>query len=158
MIKRIEIWDLDGCVIDSSHRYSTIIKDGKEVINLPYWRENSVPEKIAQDTLLPMAKVYRQSLEDKDCFVIVATARVCQQADIDYVNNILGKPDYFICRKEGDNTSGGLLKEKGIRKLLNLKQFKDAELHVFEDNHSYLKHLCMAFNCLGTFIPSKQGH
>ena len=46
------IFDLDGTTIDSSHRQNTL-PDGS--LNLDAWVRNNTPEKIARDSLLPMA-------------------------------------------------------------------------------------------------------
>ena len=52
-----------------------------------------------------------------------------------------------------------LLKILGLKKILNLKQFKDIKDIIFyEDNTSYLKQVCDYFNIRGVYIPSKQGH
>ena len=50
MIRNISIFDLDGTVIDSSHRQATK-PDG--TLNLEHWFENATPDKIAQDRILP---------------------------------------------------------------------------------------------------------
>ena len=162
MIKAIHIYDMDGTVVDSSHRYKTIIReDGKEVIDLPYWRKYDKPEYIWQDSLLPLAEQYKEDLKNPEIYVVIATARLCYESDVNYqyIEQVLGLPDKFIHRKETDgNTSGALLKIKAIRPLLNLKQFKSAMIHVFEDNIDYLKKMVDTLGGMGHYIPSKQGH
>jgi hypothetical protein len=160
MIKRLAIYDMDGTIVDSSHRYQTLTKNDKEVIDLAFWRENCTPEKIAQDTLLPLASQYQADLKDTECYVIIATARVMIQADFDFINNVLGTPNYIIYRKQGDNQSGGTLKIKGLQKFFNLKNFKTAFTNAcfYEDNTSYLKAVCDYFKIKGLYVPSKQGH
>lgn len=56
MQQRNIIFDLDGTVIDTSHRYRNG-PDGH--IDLEYWFANSTPEMIAQDALLPLARIWR---------------------------------------------------------------------------------------------------
>lgn len=152
-MKRIAIYDMDGTIVCSLHRYRTI--DDK--IDLAYWREN---EPLAmQDSLLPLSEQYQKDLTDKDCYVIIATARVLHNPDLQFINDILGMPDYIISRKDGDSRSGGLLKVLGLKKLFSLRQFHSVKDIVFyEDNVNYLKAVCDYFNIRGVYIPSKQGH
>lgn len=72
------IFDLDGTVIDSSHRHATLA-DGS--LDLAHWRENATPEKIAKDGLLPLARVMR-SLHNAGHHLIICTARYMQLADL----------------------------------------------------------------------------
>jgi hypothetical protein len=152
-IKRVQIYDMDGTIVCSLHRYRAI--DGIR-IDLDYWRDNQ--DKVMGDSLLPLAEQYQADLADPECFVIIATARVMGALDYKFVAEILGQPDYLISRKEGDSISGGLLKIKGLQKFFNLKNFKDAEITFYEDNIQYLKTVCDKFGIRGVYIPSKQGH
>lgn len=153
-MKKVSIYDMDGTIVCSLHRYKTI--DNK--IDLQYWRDNEY--RAMGDSLLPLAAQYQADLKDNDCFVIIATARVLREADYNFINTVLGKPDHIISRKDNDSRSGGLLKILGLKKLFSLKQFsKVKETAVFyEDNTSYLKAVCDYFNITGVYIPSKQGH
>ena len=65
------IFDLDGTVIDSSHRKATL-PDGS--LDLDHWIENCTPEKIAGDSLLPLAGYMRQVYPHHE--VLICTARV----------------------------------------------------------------------------------
>ena len=151
-ITRIAIYDMDGTIVDSTHRYRTI--DNK--IDLEFWRNNQ--HLAMQDTLLPLACQYQADLLDAQCYTIIATARVMNQPDYRFVDEILGSPDYLISRKDGDSISGGLLKINGLTKFFNLKNFRDAAAVFYEDNISYLKAVCDKFNIRGVYIPSNQGH
>jgi len=155
MIKRIAIYDMDGTIVCSLHRYRTI--DNK--IDLAYWRDNEY--RAMNDSLLPLADQYKKDLVDNDCYVIIATARILHEPDMLFINTVLGKPDHIISRKENDSRSGALLKVLGLNKLFSLKQFskiKSDMIIFYEDNVSYLKAVCDRFNCTGVYIPSKQGH
>ena len=156
MIKRLAIYDMDGTIVDSSHRYRTIMRDGKECIDLEYWRANEC--RAYDDQLLPLAEQYKKDLADPECYVIIATARVMGAADWAFVNDKLGMPDYFISRKAGDSQSGGTLKIKGLQRFFNLKNFRNAAAVFYEDNTSYLKAVCDKFGITGVYIPSVQGH
>jgi hypothetical protein len=154
-MKRVAIYDMDGTIVCSLHRYKTI--DNK--IDLQYWRENE--HRAMNDSLLPLAEQYKKDLADNDCFVIIATARILHKPDMMFIETVLGKPDHIISRKENDSRSGALLKVLGLNKLFSLKQFskiKSDMIIFYEDNVSYLKAVCDKFNCTGVYIPSKQGH
>lgn len=154
---KLRIYDMDGTIVDSSHRYRTIIgPDNIERIDLDYWRANEY--RAMEDGLLPLAKQYMADLVDPETYVIIATARVMGDADWQFVNEILGKPNYFISRKAGDSQSGKTLKIKGLQKFFNLRNFRAADAIFYEDNIQYLKAVCDHFNITGVYIPSVQGH
>ena len=123
----IHVYDLDGTVISSSHRYRTI--PGENRIDLEHWRANDIPEMIAKDSLLPHAAQYMADIKNPRIYVIVATARACVPGDANYkfLRDRLAMPNKFIHRKGvNDNRKGAKLKIDGIRPLLNLKQFQNA--------------------------------
>lgn len=156
-IQRVAIYDMDGTIVDSSHRYRTIIDQNGERIDLDYWRDNEY--RAMGDSLLPMAEQYFIDLADINCFTIIATARVMHKPDWDFVAEKLGMPDYFISRQDGDSQSGKTLKINGLAKFFNLAWFKNApDIVFYEDNVQYLKAVCDRFNIRGVYIPSKQGH
>jgi hydroxymethylpyrimidine pyrophosphatase-like HAD family hydrolase len=155
-ITKVSIYDMDGTIVNSLHRYRTIIDDNGERIDLDYWRENEY--RALDDSLLPLAEQYKADLRNENCFVIIATARVLRDADNQFISEILGEPDYIISRKDGDCISGGKLKINGLAKFFNLLNFKDAEFTFYEDNVQYLKAVCDRFNIRGVYVPSKQGH
>jgi phosphoglycolate phosphatase-like HAD superfamily hydrolase len=155
-IKRVAIYDMDGTIVDSLHRYRTIVSEAGERIDLDYWRENQ--HRAMQDSVLPLADQYRADLQDPACYVIIATARVMNAPDWQFVADVLGLPDYFISRAEGDTQSGKTLKINGLAKFFNLLNFRDADFVFYEDNVEYLKAVCDRFNIRGVYVPSKQGH
>ena len=157
-IRKISIYDMDGTIVDSSHRYRTVMdSQGNTKIDLEYWRANEY--KAMDDGLLPLADQYMAELIDPSVYVIIATARVmASSADWKFVDEILGKPDYLISRKPGDSISGAQLKINGLQKFFNLRQFRKADAVFYEDNTLYLKAVCDHFNIRGVYIPSKQGH
>jgi len=164
-IKKIKIYDLDGTLINSLHRYRTI--NGK--IDLTHWRQNDTPEMVMNDSFLDLFEWLKVDLTRKDTFVIFATARACVKNDHNYKflehHGIM--PDMFIHRQGEHDTRGGAeLKINAIKPLLNLKQFKNATIHIFEDNISYLHDMVIALKgdfsegrkVVGHFVPSQQGH
>lgn len=155
-IKRVAIYDMDGTIVDSSHRYRTIVDDKGERIDLDYWRENEY--RAMDDKLLPMATQYHADLADPECYVIIATARVMNAPDWQFVREVLGEPDYFISRRAGDTQSGKTLKINGLARFFNLVNFKGADFVFYEDNVAYMKAVCDRFNIRGVYVPSVQGH
>jgi len=162
MIKKIKIYDLDGTLIDSSHRYRT--KNG--AIDLQHWRENDTRKNVLEnDTFLDLYEWLKVDLKRNDTFVIFATARACTYNDHNYEflknNDIV--PDMFIHRMGDTDTRGGAaLKIEAIKPLLKLPKFKNATIHIFEDNIQYLHDMCLALNdnhkLVGHFVPSEQGY
>lgn len=155
MIKEIHIYDMDGTIVDSSHRFR-VGSNGK--IDLQYWLDNCTPEKIEKDTLLPLANQYKKQLADPSVYVIIATARVLEAADWNYIKNVLGMPNKVVSRNgRSDTRKGADMKIAGLRFLKNLKQFRNATKHFYEDNKDYLYPVAKYLNAKAHFIPSKQG-
>lgn len=153
---RVAIYDMDGTIVDSSHRYRTMTVNGVEKIDLEYWRANEY--RAMEDGLLPLATQYRADIANPDVFVIIATARIIRERDMQFITEILGMPDYIISRGVTDNRSGAVLKIKGLQRFFNLRQFRLADAVFYEDNVSYLKAVCDHFQIRGIYIPSVQGH
>lgn len=156
MIKYVSIYDMDGTIVCSLHRYRTMTTDAGERIDLDYWREN---QRLAlNDALLPLATKYMEDLNNPECYVIIATARELHAPDMQFIDEVLGMPDYIISRSHGDSQSGATLKINGLAKFFNLKPFKGAQFTMYEDNATYLKAICDRFYIQGVYVPSKQGH
>ena len=103
------IYDLDGTVIDSSHR----LGDG----SLDDWFANNTPDKIARDRLLPLAQ-HLQMQNKKGNATAVCTSRQMTYAEYMILkrNNI--DPVFILSRKHGDNSSCGAMKLDLIRKFV----------------------------------------
>ena len=129
MIKNITIFDLDGTIIDSSHRQATLA-DG--TLNLPAWKENSTPEKIFADTVLPLATQVRRRQKAGD-YVMVCTARNMSDADYEFLQDVGICPNKIISRPDGNDTPDGELKAKQLNSFLSLKQFAKANKVMFDD-------------------------
>jgi phosphoglycolate phosphatase-like HAD superfamily hydrolase len=71
------IFDLDGTVIDSTHRQATKA-DGS--LDLDHWFENNTQDKIMRDSLLPLANSMR-ALMATGHKIVICTARAIQPAD-----------------------------------------------------------------------------
>ncbi len=157
-MKRIRIFDMDGCIVCSRHRYRSVKQtDGVERIDLQYWRDNEY--RAYDDSLLPMADEYKRFLACPDTFVVIATARVLNDPDRRFIADKLGQPNHIISRAADDSRSGGLLKVLGLKRLFALKQFHGiTDIVFYEDNVSYLKTVCDEFGIRGVYVPSVQGH
>lgn len=155
-IKRVAIYDMDGTIVCSLHRYRTIVDERGERIDLDYWRANEY--RAGDDSLLPLAEQYKADLNDANCYTVIATARILRDADNTFIRDVLGEPDYIISRPEGCDISGAKLKVAGLAKFFNLVNFRDAEFVFYEDNVQYLKAVCDRFNIRGVYVPSRQGH
>jgi len=107
------IFDLDGTVIDSSHRQNTR-PDGS--LDLAHWIENNTPEKILADSLLPLAEKMR-SVRSANDRVAVITARVIQDADLAFLKRNDLRFDYLYSRAQGNHTPDDLLKRRAVLKL-----------------------------------------
>lgn len=145
-IKNISIFDLDGTVIDSSHRQATK-PDG--TLNLDHWFENATPEKIAEDKVLPLATQIRRRSKAGD-FTIICTARTLGFADFEFLAEHGLCVDKIISRPAGNMEADGKLKAKQLASLFNLKQFQIANKVMFDDApsvRSSLRKLGIAVIC-----------
>ena len=130
MIKQISIFDLDGTTIDSSHRQ---VADSKGNLDLNKWFENAIPSKIFKDKLLPLASQIRRRNKKGD-YTIVHTARNMTFADYEFLMDNGICPDKIISRPKGNMVADGVLKRKQLSSLFNLKQFKNSNKVIFDDN------------------------
>ena len=158
MIKAIHVFDFDGTLVDSSHRYR-LGDNGK--IDLPHWRANEY--RAMDDVPLPLCNTFRALRDSANDFVMVATARIwCPVTEAFVAKHDLAS--HVVARKGADDSRGGVpLKVAGIKRLLNLRQFaKVEEMHVYEDNLDYLTGIISAFSgqfkTVPHFFESQQGH
>jgi hypothetical protein len=158
-IKQIHIYDIDGTVVDSLHRYRTIVKPcGGLAIDFPFWVINRVLA--SNDKLLPLAKQYQNQRRNPEIFVVAATARCMIHTETAHIANVLGWPDYMISRKHGDERSGSVLKIEGLHKMFAaFPELQNVKKRFFyEDNQDYLTAVSESHNLTGIFVPSKQGY
>ena len=142
------IYDLDHTVIDSTHRQATLA-DGS--LDLAHWIENNTPEKIAQDSLLPLAKQMRENFK-RGAEIVVCTARVLQCADYEFLREHGLRAHAILSRPIGDNTSDHLLKERLLREYARKRGISWARFCKFstmlDDNQNVIAHL----NRLGLYV------
>ncbi len=102
------IFDLDGTTINSTHRHG----DG----TLADWQKNATAKNIANDSLLPLAKGWKQ-IDRKHHTIVVMTARVMGWADHKFLSDNGLFPDYMYSRPAGVTTPDDILKYRMILQL-----------------------------------------
>ena len=105
-----KIWDLDGTVIDSSHRYSTLANGD---IDLPKWIADNTRENIERDTLLPLARLMQSNYAHGD-IVIICTARVLGVWDKVFLADHGIKAHFILSRALGDNRGDADMKRQKL--------------------------------------------
>jgi hypothetical protein len=110
MLKTLNIFDLDGTVIDSSHRreYNA---DGTLDINA--WRK-CTRDMIMRDSLLPLASVMRELIASNK-MVAICTSRVLNETDWEYLEMHQILPRIIISRVEGDTTPDAEFKTRELQ-------------------------------------------
>ena len=131
MLKKIHVYDLDGVLVDTSHRYRNLPNGS---IDLDYWLANHTPEKIAKDVILPLSRQYLADCLNPEIYTVICTARVYHVWDIEFIVGRLGAPDKLIMRPENDLTPDGLYKRRELVRLFNLRQFAKLPRYYWEDN------------------------
>jgi hypothetical protein len=106
-MNRYKIWDLDGTVIDSSHRYSTLANGD---IDLPRWIADNTRANIEQDKLLPLARLMKSNYRQGD-IVIICTARVLGVWDHVYLADKGIKANFILSRAKGDTRGDAEMKK-----------------------------------------------
>jgi len=134
---RIYIFDLDGTIIDSSHRATHDINGN---IDLEGWKEKSTKEFIFNDALLPLYAKLQEVYKNGD-MVILCTARELGKWDLEYIHMHNIYYDRIISRPKGNITTDWKLKKAQCRYLFNLPQYRNIEKWFFDDNWSNLEAL-----------------
>ncbi len=131
MFKKIHVYDCDGVLVDTSHRYRNLSNGS---IDLAYWIANRTEEKIKKDKLLPLAKQYMSDCLNPEIYTMLCTARVYPPLDIAFIVSYLGYPDYLMMRPHGNVEADAMLKRRQLQRLFNLKQFKPLPRFFWEDS------------------------
>ena len=93
-IKRVSIYDMDGTIVCSMHRYKT---DSTGKIDLQFWRDNQ--HLAMSDKLLPLAEQYKKAAQDVDFYEKTAlpqAKRLIDLADISRRNGEIGYAEWSI--------------------------------------------------------------
>jgi len=134
---KIRIYDLDGTIIDSSHR-AKMDQNGK--LDLEHWKANNTKENIFNDDLLPM---YWQLVNDykNGDIIILCTARELTKWDWEYIHSMGIYYDYVKSRPIGENMTDWKLKRNLLNPFFNLKPFNKIVKYFYDDNDSNLAQL-----------------
>ncbi len=153
MFKKIHVYDCDGVLVNTSHRYRNL---SNGTIDLPYWFANRTQANIAKDSLLPLAVQYLSDCFNPEIYTILCTSRAYHAWDVEYIVNRLGNPDKLLMRPVGNMEDDAVLKRRQLQRLFNLRQFKKLPKRFWEDNAKNIVACRDLFN--ETFlIQSNQG-
>ena len=94
------IFDLDGTVIDSTHRQGDTLDD---------WRRLDTAKNVALDSPLPLLDQMRDAIAD-DLDVIVCTSRVMAGRDFRWLDDHGIRGIDILCRAPSDNRTCGFFK------------------------------------------------
>lgn len=154
--KAILIFDLDGTVIDSHHR-TPLFPDG--TLNLAAYIEKHTPENVAKDTLLPLARIMKAAWQAGH-EVWVCTARDMHAEDYAflekhglYYHKIFSRDQ---CKTESHyKMRDGEYKAKWLN-LLNLKQYKDRLVVMFDDAKPVMSKLRSKFPVINAIKANRR--
>lgn len=153
--RKIKIYDLDGTLVNSSHRYRNLPNGS---VDIEHWLENSTAEKVSKDTLLPLSEEYKKDIADPNVYVVIITARVETKYCRKYIEENLGLPDQLIFRPEGNTEPDYILKIREVNKRIRrIPTLGTKSVFFYDDNFKNVR----AFAQLGiqsTYVPSNQGH
>lgn len=144
MFKRIHVYDLDGVLVDTSHRYRT---DKNGATDIQYWVENSTAKKMAKDKILPLAKQYIHDCIDPEIYCILCTVRAMHVLDLQYIVGHLGMPDKILMVGESKPpyTKDHILKRRALQRMFNLIQLQKLPRTLWEDNQITIDRLSDMF-------------
>ena len=129
MFERIHTYDLDGVLVDTSHRYRNK-PDG--TIDLDYWFAKMHLRD--QDSLLPLAKQYMADCANSSIYVIICTSRTYNPDDVAFIHEKLGAPNKLIMRPYGNMEADAKLKRRALQRIFNLRQFQKLPRKFWDDN------------------------
>jgi hypothetical protein len=141
--KRIHVYDLDGVLVDTSHRYRNT-PEGK--IDLVYWFKMRTKENISKDKILPMAKQYIDDCLNPEIYTVICTSRMYHENDIEFIVGYLGAPDKLLMRPEGEKGRDDFLKYNQLRRLFNIHEFQKLPRALWEDNKQNIRTLAPLFS------------
>ena len=123
MLKTLNIFDLDGTVIDSSHRRQ-YNPDG--TLNIAAWRK-CTRDMIMRDSLLPLARIMRELIATNK-MVAICTSRVLNETDWEYLETHQILPRIIISRVEGDTTPDAEFKTRELKWSFNALTLRQSQM------------------------------
>ena len=143
----IFIFDLDGTVIDSSHRQRNSLDD---------WFKMNIRANIFKDIALPLGEKIGQ-LYRRGYKVLICTSRSLSRHDLEYLYDILEVPTgvKLVSRRHGDNTPSFTMKKKKLSYLENFKHSREKVKILIDDEQDNLNSFEeLGGNCYG--MPPNQ--
>jgi hypothetical protein len=111
------IYDLDGTVVCSKHRYRSLENGG---IDLPFWIKSNTRANCFKDSLLPAIRTMRRDYNDGHN-IIVCTARVLSEHDYQFFD-VMNIPFHvMLSRPIGNTQNDADLKEWHLRRYASEK-------------------------------------
>ena len=145
----IAVFDLDGTVLDSSHRALLNEQGG---INIEEWRTHT-REQILNDSEFPLISYMRDCIENPSVRVWICTSRNLSRADYELLENLgIRGADLILSRDRNDNREDVAYKIAKIRGKLNLPSVSKRE-RVFFDDRADIR---QAMGKLGFVCPAPQ--
>ena len=145
----IAVFDLDGTVIDSSHRALTNEKGG---INIENWRTHT-REQILNDKELRSFRLCEILQANPNIRTWICTSRNLSRADRDLLDNLgIRGADLILSRDRNDNREDVPFKLAKIKKRINLPSIRGREKIFFDDRADIRK----AMSELGFTCPAPQ--
>lgn len=125
-------WDLDGTLIDSSHRCSF---DSDNKFDLKYWLDHCTSEFISKDKILPLYEVF-QEFSKTGFTQICVTARILGEDDYAYFKKHNLKFD-MILHRENSQDLDSILKSKKLKDFFELNNY--VPFMAYDDKEDNLK-------------------
>jgi hypothetical protein len=140
-MKQHVIYDLDGTLICSKHRYRSL--DNGD-IDLPYWIKSNTKANCFKDTLLPAIRTIRAD-HKAGCNIIICTARVLSDHDYEFFGHVNLPFDVMLSRPIDNVMCDADLKEFRLRKYASANGISWAKFcqtsMFFEDADSVLERM-----------------
>jgi hypothetical protein len=155
MFRRIHVYDLDGVLVDSSHRVKRC-NDGS--IDCQYWLNSFTPENIKLDKLLPHIWQYVDAIINPYTYVILCSVRNPTPLNLNFVRSHLGQPNKLLLVGESypPFKPAYVLKRNALQPIFNLRQFQNLPRTLWEDNQINIDRLGDLFTHT-ILVKSNQG-
>ena len=163
-MKTIHFYDLDGCLLDSSHRYRILPSEKNSIqakkIDLNHWRANEHLAHLDQP-IKKMVDQFKRDMLDPNILTAISTNRYYCNKTKDVLFKAGIEPDFISCR-DSDYQSSASIKEIFMYSLMQELRiynavFFDDNKRIIKDVKKYFKGL-FGYDMLTVHIPSNQGH
>ena len=134
---KICIYDLDGTIINSSHRAKY---DENGILDLEHWKRNSTKENIFRDELLPLYWQLRADYENGN-IVVICTSRELGKHDLEFIHSMGIYYDYIYSRPKDNPTKDEILKNAQLSHFCYFKEFRNLLKLFYYDNIENLRQI-----------------